>query len=576
MLRKRWGQAGGIAAATMLSLAAAGCAAPPSPPELTAPAATEGENYAAYVAGRFAVENGDPRAADLLLEAARQDPGNLEILHRAFLALITAGRMAEAVTVAETLARRDAHNGIVELVLAVDAIARQDFDAALAHQERIGSGGFESLIGPILKAWVLAAKGDRKAALRALERLRTVAPLRPFALAHAAYMLDFLGDEEAATAAYKEALESGQLSSLQPVVSYAAFLQKHRRATEALAVIEQYALMFRDSGYLETARNRLIAGEPVEVATTTPQSALALVLFRAASELEREEVRQPAIIYARLATHLTPQSDEARLRLAGMLADAEMYDAALGVLDAIGRQSPEYGAARMQVAWIYERSGDSEAAIGALTNYLASEPDNIRAWATLGDVYRGQEKFRDAARAYSRAIALLDKNSEVEPWFLYFARGIAYERQGQWEIAEADLLKALELNPEEPQVLNYLGYSWIDRGVELDRGTELIKKAAALRPNDGYIIDSLGWAYFLRGDYDEAVRTLERAVQLEPTDPTINDHLGDAYWRVGREMEARFQWRHALAFGPEKESDRKRIADKLDFGLDYADAGATH
>ena len=569
----RRGRVSAALAAALVSLALGSCTATTGEPRFEAPVTSDGENFAAYVAGRFADETGDPRAADFLLEAARRAPDNPAILHRAFLALITAGRISEAVQAASDLERRGATNPIAALVIALDAFKRQDYGTALAWQARIGGGGFEALISPILKAWILAAQGERERALAALDPMRSVATLRPFALAHRAFILDYLGDEGGAQAAYREVLEGAQLSSLQPVLSYAAFLQRRGESTEALALIEKYALLFRDSAYLERTRNRLLASQPIEPMTETPQGAVGLVLFRAASELDRQDVHQPAIIYARLAMLLTPQSNDARLRLSSMLADAGFHDAALGVLDPIGRDDGDYAMARLQAAWIYQQSGDVEAAVGALTDFLASHPDNVRGWATLGDIYRSEERFREAARAYTRAIALLPQSKEVDPWFLYFTRGIAYERLGEWTIAEADLLKALELNPDEPQLLNYLGYSWIDRGLNLERGTELIEKAVSLRPNDGFIVDSLGWAYYLRGAYADAVTYLERAVELEPTDPTINDHLGDAYWQVGRHMEARFQWRHALTFKPEKESDRRRIAEKLEYGLEFADAG---
>ncbi len=567
---------GRVSAAFAVALASwlvGSCAVSTEEPRFEAPAAGGGENFAAYVAGRFADETGDPRAADFLLEAARRAPDNAAILNRAFLALITAGRISEAVQVAADLERRGTTNSIAALVLALDAFKRQDYATAMAWQARIGGGGFEALISPILRAWLLAVKGERAQALGALDPLRAMVALRPFALSHRAYILDYLGDQESAKAAYQEVLEGARLSSLQPVLSYAAFLQRRGESTEALALIEKYALLFPNSAYLDRTRNRLLAAQPIEPVTATPQGAVGLVLFRAASELERQDVHQPAIIYARLAMLLTPQSNEARLRLSSMLADAGFYDAALGVLDPVGRDDGDYAMARLQAAWIYQQSGDVEAAIGALTDFLAGHPDNVRGWATLGDIYRTEERFREAARAYTRAIALLPRSKEVDPWFLYFTRGIAYERMGEWAIAEADLLKALDLNPEEPQLLNYLGYSWIDRGLNLERGTELIEKAASLRPNDGFIVDSLGWAHYLRGNYDEAVKHLERAVELEPTDPTINDHLGDAYWQVGRHMEARFQWRHALTFKPQKESDRRRIAEKLEYGLEFADAG---
>jgi Flp pilus assembly protein TadD len=183
----------------------------------------------------------------------------------------------------------------------------------------------------------------------------------------------------------------------------------------------------------------------------------------------------------------------------------------------------------------------------------------------LGNVLRGHKKFAECANAYSKGIATISKPEKAN-WIVFYFRGICYERSKQWAKAETDLKKALELFPDQPHVLNYLGYSWIDQGVKLDEGMEMIKKAVQQRPDDGYIVDSLGWAYYRLGNYEEATKQLERAIELKPEDPTINDHLGDAYWRVGRMLEAKFQWAHARDLKPDAE-ELPKIEEKLRSGL---------
>ena len=200
-----------------------------------------------------------------------------------------------------------------------------------------------------------------------------------------------------------------------------------------------------------------------------------------------------------------------------------------------------------------------------LDKLIAERPKDVEAILALGHILRGRKKYAECADVYSKAIATIT-NAQKSDWLVYYFRGICFERARQWDTAEADLKKALELFPEQPQVLNYLGYSWIDQGVNLDEGMRMIRRAVEQRPEDGYIIDSLGWAYYRLGQYDEAVKHLERAVELRPEDPTINDHLGDVYWRVGRLHEAKFQWSHAQDLKPEPE-ELLKIEEKLKVGL---------
>lgn len=531
----------------------------------------EATDYAAYVTGSFAESINDPRAADYLLEAARMHPENHVLVRRAFIALLSEGRIDEAVTAAHRLDQMGHSFGLAATVLALDSFRKRHYSAARDHLAEFSGSGFEMLIGPILTAWSHAAEGNEIAALAALSPMGAAPSLRPFAAAHRAFLLDYLGNDEEAEAAYRDALGGAQISSLQPVVSYAALLQRTDRAADALALLDRYLKAMPGNGYLADARDDIAAGRKIRQAAASPEGAISLLLFRVATELERDEATRPAIVYARLATWISPGLEDARLRLAGMLTGAERYRSALAVLDGIGKKDSSYDLARLQAAYVHQRAGETAQAVSILRDLLAVRPEHVRAWSSLGDIYRSEERWPEAIEAYGRAINLHTAASDVSKAFLYFMRGVAYERAGDFDRAEADLKASLALEPNSATVLNYLGYSWIDRGEHLEEATAMIEQAVSLSPDDGFIIDSLGWAYYLRGDYPQAVLYLERAVALEPNDPTLNDHLGDAYWKVGRRTEARFQWSHALAAGPD-EKQAALIRDKLSFGLELAQA----
>jgi len=532
--------------------------------------AQSGDVFGSYAAGRLAHEVGDPLAADFLLAAADRDPDNPVILNRAFLALLTVGRMEDAGRLARQLREIGADSGLARLFETLDAFRRGDYQTVDELVAGLHATGFESLILPVLKAWTHAARGDREAALAALGPLRDNRALAPFAKVHTAYILDYLDDHDDALAVYESLTELRGVSLTQPVLAHAALLQKTGRHDAALAALNEFTERFMRSELIAHQRERLIAGKRIESHAAAPAPALGLILFRAANEMSREEASRPAIVYARMGHYLSPRLEEGRLELARLLAGAEMYRLATELLEDIGPNDALFGSGRRQLAWILHDSGQHRAALGSLDSYLMREPESVAGWSTLGDIHRSAEDYEEAIDAYSRALSLPPEGGDAHSWFLYFARGIAYERSGDWDLAEADFLKSLDIDPDQPQVLNYLGYSWIDRGMHLDRGTEMIRKAVEMRPQDGFIIDSLGWAFYLQGEYEQAVKYLERAVEREPSDPTINDHLGDAYWKVGRRAEARFQWQHALTAGPDSEDDRQRIAEKLDYGLELA------
>jgi tetratricopeptide (TPR) repeat protein len=295
------------------------------------------------------------------------------------------------------------------------------------------------------------------------------------------------------------------------------------------------------------------------------QSGGAEALYQIGSSIGRRGGEDLALVYLQLALYLEPNHAMALLSLADLYESLKKPDLAIAVYDRIPASSPLHRNAEIQIASDLDALDRTDEAKKRLEQLIAEHPKDNEAIIALGNILRGRKDFSACADVYSKAIANIP-TPEKSNWVLFYYRGICYERSHQWPAAEADLKKALVLFPDQPLVLNYLGYSWIDQGTNLDEGMSMIRRAVEQRPDDGYIVDSLGWANFRIHNYDEAVKDLERAIELKPEDPTINDHLGDAYWRVGRVLEARFQWSHAKDAKPDPE-DLPKIEEKLRVGL---------
>jgi Putative Zn-dependent protease, contains TPR repeats len=304
---------------------------------------------------------------------------------------------------------------------------------------------------------------------------------------------------------------------------------------------------------------------PFDVVSNAREGA-AEVFLSLASVLSDQQNDRFGLIYGRLAEYLRPDFTRAILLVADILDNQGQYDLAVAEYNKIAPSDPSFYNAEIGRASALQSAGKSEAAIEVLRNLSKAYPKVPSVFVALGDALRREEKFAEANKAYDRAIALLPE-PKPNHWFIYYSRGITYERENQWDKAEADFRFALSLSPDQPLVLNYLGYGLVEKGIKMDEAQKMIKKAVKLRPNDAYITDSLGWVYYRLGKYQQAVPVLERAVQLKPLDPIINDHLGDAYWMVGRRLEAEFQWRRALSAKPDAK-DAKRIKRKLEVGLD--------
>jgi tetratricopeptide (TPR) repeat protein len=548
----------------LASLAAAGVTAVAAP-NVDKPEPSSEVPFGAYLAGRHAQHMRDYKAAASWFEdALRADPESPELITRTFLMEASEGRFERARTLAESELKLDATDAVAQLVLLMDRIQAGDKPGALARAEALPAEGVHRFVGPLARTWTRMAMGDlagADAALQEFDKFNGFAPLKYYQLG---LVYDFAGRADLAEENFKKTLEATGQLNWRLTDAMANFYQRHGRNDEARALYQRFV---NDNAGSELAESAITSkpAEPPPALIGSPEDGFAEALFDLASVVNQPETLDLALLYARCAVELRPHLTLGQLLLSDVLSAQNKPELSLEALAKIPQSSPYWWSARLRVAANLEMLDRTDEAIAQMRMMAAEAPLRAGADMQLGDLLRGKKRFAEAVDAYDEAIQRFQAAGLPERWSLFYSRGIALERSGQWKRAEDDLGRALELKPDQPLVLNYLGYSWIDRGENLERGLKMIEKAAELRPEDGYIVDSLGWAHYRLGDYSSAVQFLEKAIELVPEDPTINDHLGDAYWQSARPTEARYQWRRALQFGPQ-EDEIKPIQAKLDGG----------
>lgn len=519
-----------------------------------------------YLAGRVArLERDTESAARLFGVALDEDPGNPRLIGRTLQMVLAEGDLERAFTLAERRLESRQSDSTARLVLAVRALKAGDGQGAKAQMAKARNDGIAALVHPMLNAWINVELGDADAANEALEALASRDVFDPFRLFHGALVNDVLGGAEKAEAYYREMLDDNGRVATRVVLAYGAHLTARGERDKAKDLLTGYLRDFPENSVIVQALKALEVGGAPQPPVTDASEGAAEAFLGAAGALARDRTSQAAIVYLRLALYLRPQLDAALMLLGDVLEVDGRYEASNNAYQGVPPNSPYYWDARIRVASNLNRMDKVDETLRLLRELAAQRADDTTALAAAGDILRSRERYDEAVADYDLAIGRIDTLDERH-WALLYARGIALERSKQWPRAEKDFLKALELRPEHPLVLNYLGYSWIEKGLNIERARGMIERAVEQRPDDGYIVDSLGWVMFRIGEFDEAVRHLERAVELRPEDPVINDHLGDAYWRTGRQLEARFQWSHALALGAEPE-EAVKIRDKLQFGL---------
>ncbi|MBE9476887.1 MAG: tetratricopeptide repeat protein [Proteobacteria bacterium] len=531
------------------------------------PAVAFGQGLAgAYLSANHAnAKNDYIAAADFYSKALAQDPDDAFMLQNALLAYVAIGEMDDAIKLAEEITKLEFASQLSDLTILASHVRDQDFATAL-ELLATAKDRLSPLLHDLLKGWALVGSGDMSAATEHFDSMTKPDALRVFGQYHKALAVAMAGDFELADKIMQGDDGNALHINRGSLIAHVQILSQLEKFDEAAAILEKSAAGTSDQqirDLFEKMRSKQSA--PFDFIKSA-NDGISETFLTMASVLSGEEDERFSLIYARMAEFLGPNNIQSLLLLANTLRSQKQYDLATQVLAKVPVDHPMYLNAELSRADTLVEADKPQAAIAVLQRLAGSNPKVARVHMIQGDVYSGEKQFREANKAYTVAISLLEQE-KASQWFLYYARGVSFERLDEWDKAEADFRKALELSPNQPSTLNYLGYSLVEKRIKLEEAQELIERAVKWRPNDGFITDSLGWLLYRIGKFEEAVQPMERAVELMPTDPIINDHLGDVYWKTGRVREAQFQWRRALSFDPE-EKDAKRIRRKLEVGLD--------
>ena len=543
-----------LLAGTSLATASPVGGAPARPGGAPPPSALIGQPaYGPYLAARFAAAEGDVGyAATAYLKALASDPANQELVQQAFIVSVLAGRPE-----ASRLAAQLAGNPIAQLLLVDNDLRAGNWDAAERRARALPAQGLTQIVQPLLIAWAQAGAGRTDTALVTLRPLVEGTRFRGVYALHAALIADIGGRTAEAGRLYKVAQTNFDGVNLRLAQILASWQARQGHLAEAQRVLQQ-ATSGGDA--MALAQPALVASSLTRP-VSRPTEGVAEAYLALAGALRQQDATDLSLLLLHLALELRPDFTPARMLTADIMEGTHHPDGALAILASVPDQDPLAAVVRLNRAQLLNATGHSDEAVRQLERLAHDYPDSPAPETALGDLLREKFRYQEAVAAYTRALAHKPPNADGV-WPLLYARGVAYERSRQWPLAEADFRKALEIAPDQPIVLNYLGYSWADQGVNLPEARTMIDAALRQRPDDGAIIDSLGWVTLRQGDPQAAVKLLERAVELQPEDPTINGHLGDAYWAVGRKLEATYQWRRALTLHPEPE-DAARVEARL-------------
>ena len=509
--------------------------------------------FGSYLAGRQAQFDSNPRfAIRYYLSALENSPKNMFLLRRIVTLLVSEGRIKEALTKANQLLKNSNNKSNLSALLMILAdIKNQNFVKAFNDLDKLPGGGLNDYLLPMLEAWLMAEQKKNDSALKVIDQKSINPGLEAIYGLHGALISEFINNNNEAIRRHVSSMKLRKNKNLRATILLGNLYERLGEDQKAKAIYDNYKRLRPSTTMLDSAYDRLKLHKKPEPNIKTVLDGIAEALFSLSIAIKNQNPYQ-AIIFSRLAIYMRPSFAMAKLLLAGSLEDSKNLEDANNIYREISND-PEYAwVARLRIANNLDQLNDTDNAILKLQTMSMEKKKRVDALIEMGNILQRHKRYQASINAYEQAKKRIqDTNSQN--WSLYFSLGISYERVGKWQIAEKNLLKALQLRPNHPSILNYLGYSWVEQGLQLDRAQRMIRRAVKQRPRDGYIIDSLGWALYRLGNIQGAVKQLERAVLIRPEDPTINDHLGDIYWSIGRKDEARFQWNRALILEPEKD-----------------------
>ena len=527
----------------------------------------------AFLAGRTAdVDKDYANAIGLYQKALQLEPGNVEIRQRLMIALFMSGDFQAGVKLAEDMKNDPSVERITTIVRGLNAIHEKDYAKAESILKYEGPNDLERMMNNLLVAWARAGAGKTDEALKMIEGLKGPEWFAIFRNYHAGALAAMSGNIQKARSHLNEAVldrDGGQTAPdtyVRSVMALARLEASEGNKQKALDAISVGDGFINNYSPLKALRDSVNNGEKPAQQILTPEQGAAAVLFSVGSALNRQGADDAVALYLQASFALDPESADTLVLLGGIAENGQQPQRAIEFYKQVPEDSPMRRVSELQLGLALAQTGDVEEARKHLTALIASDPKDIRSYIAYGSILSDAKDYAAMAANFDKAVEIIGPVPSRGDWSIFFQRGIAYERLKQWDKAEPSFRKALELSPEQPQVLNYLGYSWVDMNRNLDEGLDMIKRAVELRPDDGYIVDSLGWAYFRLNRFDDAVTELERAVEIKAGDATINDHLGDAYWRVGRKFEGVYQWQRALTMKPDI-AEIAKIEAKIKDGL---------
>lgn len=510
-----------------------------------------------YLSGKFSASQGDVKTAlKQIGETMAYQQADPQLLRQAYRLSVLAGDLEQAGTYSEKLPAAEEDRLLSPKMLqAVVAIKKNDFVKAEKLLLDLSPDGANTLFMPILQGWV-AVGNNKPLDIKSLEAsLMASGQFKPLLHYQIALLLDAAGKLQESKAHYDAVFEQKQLSYriAQVLVN---FYQRQNDVEKVKTILQRYEEQFHHPLGAVTQK-------PIVV---SPREGAAEIFYGISSLLFSLQAYAEAQIPLQIALDLRADFDAVHFLQANLLERQERYDEAVLVYQKL-KNHPAFGLqAQIRMAYCYQDSERNTEALELLEQTTKQFPSEVEPLLTRADILRVTQKYAQAIEVYTQALAM-KKKALAEQWPVYYSRGICYERSNQWEKAEADFMEALRLEPDQPDVLNYLGYSWLIQNKNLNQAKEMIEKAMAARPNDAQIIDSMGWALYHLGEYEEALEYIEQAIELAPRDATVNEHLGDIYWRLGYKLQAKYQWERAIFFEPEEagqeESIRKKIAEGL-------------
>lgn len=532
----------------------------------------------AFLAARTADVDHDLDTATKLYRTALEfEPDNVDVKQRLMITSLMNGDFDSGAKIAEELKTDSSVERITTITRAVEAIRKREYRHAQKILNYEGPNDLDRLMNGLLLGWAKAGEGKPKDAIAEIEAMEGPDWFRIFKSYNEGAIALAAGDKATARSKLNDAVLDREGGSAAPdtfmraVVALAKLEARDGNRQKALDAVSVGEGFISNYAPLKALRTSIEQGKPQEQQVRSATQGAAAVLFSIGAALNRDGAEDIVSLYLQTARALDPESADILVMLGGIAENLKKPEQAIALYKSVPENSPMRRLSEMQLGLSLASIGKVDEAKQHLKELIELDPKDVRSYLAYGSVLSDAKDYKEMGLIYDRAVEAIGPVPQRSDWTIFFQRGIAYERQKMWDKAEPSFKKALDLNPDQPQVLNYLGYSWVDMNINLEEGLGMIRKAVDLKPDDGYIVDSLGWAYFRMGRFDDAAVELERAVELMAGDATINDHLGDAYWRVGRKLEAVFQWNQALALKPE-ETEIPKIKAKIESGLPPVEA----